>query len=675
MRKFELWLDESGDFNNDSRKTESGAKSSLVGGLLIENNAFPDPYIDAIIPKSTTYHSVNQKDQLDRFKRIEEKLFQNKANRMVVFSNQECIMILDNNLTYLNIMTEGILQLVKQLKAQYGEIFLRVIIANRVDTTTGRDSGQSIVPVDEYVYRLNEKLLVSGLERSISDKEWELQTSSARKDRRLMLADIICNTFYTRGRKKKFNESERGYIENIYNDEKKTLVFSVFESVLERNFRNNLVDNRIGEAVAGICLSNNDESLSRCFSLLKAKFSACGVHDLTFQYKFIEAYIVYYINVVRDFELCLDFLRNLLDYYIPLLEEYCNGGVGLALKLTLDIKFYMMTVYTHLGDIEQADMLEKECEKQISKLPASLETVDYSIKFETRKIVNLINAFDFETALEHADAQVKRCREVKELLDLVASDDSIYYEELAKALGTRLQVRTFMYRKQGDYELCKQDSEDAIREFVNETDKRRQYLYRVQLETEHRDYDTALVFLKMAVGLSETASIKELWRFAQQDSPFAVNAYVRLMAEADGARFSDEMYGVLSKSDYFTKIDETARLFHPMEIILWKYAYYCARNGMQNAAVKYYEKAVNVCFDSSDITMNVIGMGADFELHAFMLDLQSKGSAAHNRNMQKRWSKIRQMDQKGILENVFGTVDFHSGESGYYKNLGRKITY
>ena len=158
MKRFELWLDESGDFDNDIEKSGKGANPSLVGGLLLETGSFPETSIQFVLPEEGTYHSVNEKDQLQRFRKIEGKLFRNDANRIVVFSNQERIMILDNNLTYLNIISEGIFQLIKHLKALYGEVYLKVIIANRVNTTTGLNYAQSIVPQNEYEKRLKEKL-------------------------------------------------------------------------------------------------------------------------------------------------------------------------------------------------------------------------------------------------------------------------------------------------------------------------------------------------------------------------------------------------------------------------------------------------------------------------------------------------------------------------------------
>ena len=291
MRRFELWLDESGDFTNDRKKVERGEKPSLIGGLLIENNTFADQEISMIIPEEGTYHSVDMRDQLDRFRKIDERLFRNPANKLVVFSNQECIMILDNNITYQNIMSQGILQILKYLNAQYGDVFLRVVIANRVDTTTGEDPTVSVVKNEEYVKRLREKLLVDGLQESITEEEWELQNASARSDKRLMLADIVCNTFYTRHRKNKFTQEEREYIESVYSDPDKTLVFSVFESVLEKEFTDYLLQNKVGEAVSRICLSDDQEVLQRCFDLLEQRFDGQGLGNVRFQYNFINAYI------------------------------------------------------------------------------------------------------------------------------------------------------------------------------------------------------------------------------------------------------------------------------------------------------------------------------------------------------------------------------------------------
>lgn len=677
MRQFELWLDESGDFENDAKKTARSDSPSLVGGLLIENHSFPSSYIQTILPEDGTYHSVEQHDQLDRFRLIEDRLFRGHENRIVIFSNEERIQILNNNLTYLNVITEGILQLIKMLKAWYGEVHLHVVIANRVNTTTGLNAAQSVVPTDEYIMRLRERLLINGLEEAITENEWELENQSARKDKRLMLSDIICNTIFTRKRSKKFNAQERAYIEEIYADSDKTWIFTVLESVMEKLFRHNLMENRIGEAVAEICLSGDTRMLERCFSTLAANYLACGIHDIRFHYQFIVAYIEYYINVVREFDLCIRLLNNLLQFYIPILSGADKRSSILAEHLELDIKFYLVTVYTHKGDIREANVLIAECESLVAALPASMDTIDYRLRFETRRIVNLINSFDYEEALACVDKQVERCREIKDLMSLIANEENTYYDEFAKALGTRVQIKMYLLRKNPElYASAAEDSDQAINAFTAEDDKRRQYSYRVQLETEHRDWDEALRYLRLSLGLPYDADVKMIWRAAVKEGSFAVSAYVRLMAEApDMWTHAGEMYKAVTNSEYLSDLNSHVSHYHPMEIVLWKLGMYYAQHGQIKAALRYYDAASEICKSDTDMTLNIIGAGTEFERYGIAMKEQTEDAAAYGCRLQKRLADLRQSCNQDILDSVFGKVNWESKNPEYYYALGRRITY
>ena len=721
MRRFELWLDESGDFINDQRKVERNEKPSLVGGLLIENNTFADQEISMILPESGTYHSVDMNDQLARFRKIDERLFRNPANKLVVFSNRECIMILDNNITYLNVISQGILQILRYLNAQYGDVFLRVVIANRVDTTTGEDPTVSVVKNAEYVKRLREKLLIDGLQESIREEEWELQNASARSDKRLMLADIVCNTFFTRYRKNKFTKEEREYLEGVYSDRGKTLVFSVFESILEKEFTDCLLENKVVEAVSRICLSDDQEMLRRCFDLLKKRFDGQGLNNVRFQYKFINAYIEYYSNVVRDYNRMVLFLNNLLEYYVPLLAAQREASRSrLDDRLRLNIKFYLWTAYTHLGDAANSEKMQKECEAELTRFPSSLYTIENRIKFGTRKIITLCNAFRFEEALEFANEHVKKCRDVDELLTLISGDESTHFDALAKALAARVQVITFLLRERPElYEDGIADSDEAIAEYVEYRDKKRQYLYRVLLETEVGHYDKAYEYLCKAVGTGESlvtaaegdsgvtgaleadretfdeemdvagddcagqadlpgnADAGEVWSLAEKESAYEAYAYIRLMAEsAESWGKAEEMYKALSGSEYIKTLMNKETLYHPEGVILWKYACYCARKGMKGAAASAYEKAERACFAQwPDLTLNVIGMGIYFEQMAFLLKGGSSGAKDLRKKMIKSWKSIENEKGAEMLARVFGEVNLESTSVDYFLKLSRKVTH
>lgn len=40
MKKYELWLDESGEFENDKKNVEKNFQPSLIGGVLFEKGKF-----------------------------------------------------------------------------------------------------------------------------------------------------------------------------------------------------------------------------------------------------------------------------------------------------------------------------------------------------------------------------------------------------------------------------------------------------------------------------------------------------------------------------------------------------------------------------------------------------------------------------------------------------------
>lgn len=151
-REFELWLDESGNFTNDAKTARRGFNPSLVGGILVEKrqgkNFFSQKRIEEVIPEDYSHGNEESRDEsYAKFQRIVstcEKIEKEGGfARLVVFSNEECIMVIDNNLTYQNIMAEGLKQTIEWLKSQFQDIKLHVVIARRVvmpDEET--DSGQ-----------------------------------------------------------------------------------------------------------------------------------------------------------------------------------------------------------------------------------------------------------------------------------------------------------------------------------------------------------------------------------------------------------------------------------------------------------------------------------------------------------------------------------------------------
>ena len=131
----------------------------------------------------------------------------------------------------------------------------------------------------------------------------------------------------------------------------------------------------------------------------------------------------------------------------------------------------------------------------------------------------------------------------------------------------------------------------------------------------------------------------------------------------------------VSKSGYMLRLEAKTQFYHPTEIILWKYGYYYLQTGDVSAAIKYYERASDICFISTNLTLNIIGIGIEFEKYSIILREKKKEYTKYSKNLIKKWSKINNTNNSDILKEVFGEVNLKSIDPQYFFCLGRKITY
>lgn len=677
-KEFDLWLDESGDFNNDSKKVKNGYNPSLIGGVLIEKGKLSESQVKGIIG-TETFHckdmhtSAEIEEQFIRFKKIAEKDL-----KIVIFNNEECIMILDNNITYQNIMAEGILQLLGHLKTIYVDVKLNIFLDRRRDTTKAE---KTYVDVGEYIKKIEEKIVLE--DNGISREDFTIRDGSGTSNKDLMIADIVCNTILTRNSKKFSDNGYSEYINKVYNDKDKTIVFTVLQHVLEKEFNKLMGTGRLGEAVAVLCQSDDKKIIAKCMEKVDSSLMEMKSYDIDFHYKFIELFIKYSLDINRNYKRCIILLENLLEYFLPVLRS--RAGSGISDRFEMDIKFYMLTLYTHMGDIKNAIKCIENCDKYIASLENNWKTIEYRFQYSNRKIVNRINMFDFGRALQESEELVEKCNNIKEAIELWAEDGAkIKFDELAKALGSQVQIYTFMLREQpGLYEEAVKISDAAIGEFGTEKDIQRQYTYRSQLETEKKEYDNALKYLFKANGLPEDASIKELAVKTEENSSYNHSAYIRLMAEGtlQGWDKSREMYGIISKSriinDILEKMEKQDEkvIQHPYEIILWKWGSYETENNMLSAGMEKMEKAAMICFQNEELTLHFIGLAILFELYAAALKYSLKNQKGILKKLKKNYNHVYGMELPESMENIFKNINFNDGSWEYFYNLSRKITY
>lgn len=667
MKHFELWLDESGDFKKDADKVKKGFNCSFVGGVLSEKGTITSNDINNLIT-SDYFHCCEKKDKSEQFD-IFRKIAHHNC-RFVVFNNTECIYTVDNNLTYQNIICEGIIKLLKSLKGAYGDIHLDILIANRVDTTSGLDMAMSVVPLDTYLKAIESRLIMTGLKNGIDENTRTVQTASARKNKKLMLADIVCNTILTR-KSKGFSCEQSEYIESVYKNPEKTIEFNVFESSAEEVFYALMCQGRLGEAVTAICQCENISLVKKLMKMVKNNILEMNRSDIELQFKYIALTVEYFIKVTREYGRCIDFITNIDRYFLEILKDLGqNWSDSLYKKLHLDLTFYLFTLYTHRGDTVNSEICEKECDRILESSESDWDSILYSATYELRKISNMMNRFEFDKAEKEADKLIDKAKEMKSLLELISPHKKICLNLLAKSFGCRAQIYSEKIKTDRSYYyLAVSDSDNAIAEFDNEFDKQRQYFYRMIIEARYGNYKNALKYLYMQCNV-DGDNLNELAVTAVNSGSFRLYGYLLLMSYAARAKNSlaKDMYKAITPlQDFNRQIENPSNNEHPYEVSVYALACYEAISGNKNSAIKNFDRTINACFDHNDYLQWIIGLCACCEKYGYFGD---KSDFRQLKHLHRRISDCINLPDG--IRAIINSLDYNNTNSGYYISFGEK---
>lgn len=666
MEEYELWLDESGEFENDKKSVHRKMNPSLIGGVLFKKGDFSQTQAKSLIGETSIHSTEEEKEVVfERFKRITEKNV-----TIVEISNNECIRVLDSNITYQNIMAEGLIQVITKLAQTNRRFHINILIAQRGDCTN-ENKNNKVVSVEQYERRIKERMILEGYEKNISGDCWTIQTADAKKDERLMMADTVCNSFLTRNTKFKGDMGE--YINCIRNDEDKTWKFSVFELSLNNTIKRLLLDGRFGEAVVCLCQSENEDFIKEKFTEICNYMGNMKYDNIRLQIKIISSRILYFIAITRDYANCLALIDNMLQYWIPKIEKMTNEwSREIADLLELDLLFQKYTIFTHQGAIEETQECEKLCDRLISSnKKMSFEKLEYLLMYTNRKIIHKINLFAFDDALKDCNELVKRCEGIKDAISI--SEDGIMIAELGKALGTRAQIYMFMIRKDAVYyEKAKADVLAAKAEFDNISDLQRQDLYLSQIYSEAGQFDEACKIL----CTSDNKTDLKKWLDEAEDNPYKIYAYVRLMAEGKlkGWESADKLYVEFSQRRIKTDMKADGNMSHPRECIFWKLGTYYANTDNKRAALESYTEALR-CYEENSLTLDVIGFAIELERYAYSLRYQYGEAKTFLKNLKKHYDRFFERNVPMSIQTIYQNLDFDRKDWEYYYEFSRKVTY
>ena len=140
---------------------------------------------------------------------------------------------------------------------------LNIIIAVRVAVNREGYTNGYIIDKTEYIKRLQEKIIIGIARRSIlsiKEENWNLELKSAKKDFRLMLADVVCHSWFRRN--KKFTSEQQKELYTLYNVDTR---FSVFPNDLEISYQRMMAQGNVGDAIFEV-YANDDGKYIRKYT-------------------------------------------------------------------------------------------------------------------------------------------------------------------------------------------------------------------------------------------------------------------------------------------------------------------------------------------------------------------------------------------------------------------------
>ena len=680
MKKFELWIDESGEFERDDLKVTKGFEASLVGGAIVEKGTIGDTYLRTTFPEEVHCKEITADEQIEHIKRIEEL----PTLRNFIISNKQLIHFEDEkekdfNYSYFVLLAEGIIRVIKKLKAEYGDIHVDILIATRVlhyQKMTHKEFIEQQIKRDRNYLEMHLKL-AGYRDGDITEDDWEIQADRAKFNPRLQVADIICNSYLTRNTKLK---PYRDYMTEIFENPDKSMVFSLETDRYEGLFYDMMSKGELGAAILGICQCKNEKSIQNAMLSVRKRLKTYPVNLLSMQLEYIVLQLQYLINDRNSkytYEDMLKMIENIQTYFMKEMEYYNNPALSeKQMEFAFDLEFLSLTIYTHMGVLtkEKIDI----CDRMLPKLSETWKNTDKILRYQNRKLVHRMNAFEFEDAYQEFEQNRKKMSEIVEFMTLV-NDKEIKYAEYAKYLGTGVQLLQFQLRNHQDlYEKARLLSDEAIEAFGDLDSRNRQYQYRALIETDAENFDLAFDFLKKSIGREGNISNEEM--IAEiGNHPFLLMHLMRLVSEGllHEWKPAEDLFQLINKEGSVNGLLESCKLEHPYELISWKYATCWSTKGKNNvkAAMKYYDKSIEASFVNDEYTLWLIGYAVLLEKYAFAIKIEDKNLGNIKKDLIKYGNKIQKTDMPENMKDIFKNIDYEKTNWEYYYNLSRKITY
>ena len=702
MRDFELWLDESGDFEAETQRNMK-LSPSLIGGILIEKNQFTNSDITRYVadekadgtPHAMCFDRLEMRDIV--IPALEHMC--SLGGRLVYFENRERIDTYSVRELYLRLMAYGLVQLIRFLSRE-GAFVLDVMIAARYEEDADEKGRLELIDDSEYL-----DMLRKYMQEELDEDRLELIPGcmvnmcilSARAERRLMLADYACNARLTRHSERKFDADMRSRLEKLFDEE---YIFSARVQSSESRILSRLAAGNAALALAELYTGSGRMDHEQMLHFIVEKLSSIPASAARTQLNLFAALMSAKSQQEQDYERTEASLRKILEELFPYLE---HENMGYAAE---ECRFMVLNslcrMYLREGDIRHAGPVLMQMELVIEGMKGHMECVRYLFVFRETQALWLTDCMEYEKAAalmqetELCIGDLAEMAEMNEMLHGFLGDaEQIRSDVLGRAVTLKIFAGMHLIRFRDDWyaDELSGAAKRALRQFASAKETEWLRLYCVFIETERAHFSEALRLLTGMRNIvpedGKTADACRRYLSAIQDEnhyirPFYVMYYIILMQEASLMGEDEIARGMFSalqgnrelmeefvienalatdmRSDrqgHEPDIHEnivwnmfTGRpgVYHPAEVILWKFGSYMLQDGQAyEGGTGYLDRAVAICDNNHDYTeMKVIGVAIRLE----KLYWRSKRREVKAKDIRKIRGVIKEIAGEGELPEM-----------------------
>ena len=650
QKRYELWLDESGTFQNEKQLKSENKYASLIGGLLVEKEEVEKIDFNDLLNGSIGHATdMCRADKKSVILPILETM-QNKYNaKQVFFENALYEDENTNRQLYLRMMAEGLLQLIQTLNAKNESVKLKVIIARRQDVQT--EFAKREIKPREYTQELKRCIELKRKEHKLfldADTQLEFEISVACETQELMLADYACNTRLTRDSYAFKNVKTR--LNKLYKD---AYLFTLYEVGSLNYIKIALTKGDISDAIFELFTSNDELNINSMMGLVLDQIKGMSNRLLDTQIKMCVAELIAYTSKTDDYEVSEALLKRYRDEFIPYLQE---NNLPIA-RLHFSILLQLAEVFLREGDIDAARDTLHSCRDILGELGGVLEDLPIYYQLVQKEAFLAIKEFDYEKAVNIMDRLIKSMEGIMHYVEvehnLTKQFANIRSKSYADIIATKVQAMIYLQRDnpKSYTKLCELSNlamaQYRENSFRNELEIHRRYRSRIEMEA--GNYISAVEFLMKArrcqqiavdkVGicnfLESVSKIRE-----KERAQYYIMDYLMIMVHAKHHKnnIADLMYENIVKYSvllrYVEILDEksigdndinsieldevqekiTDNYYHPIEILNWKMASYLYLSGNYKRANHFYRRVIEMCCKNENYyTMYVVGIGIHAE--------------------------------------------------------------